>query len=245
MQLATARDRLAIALDVTGVDAARRLLDLVGDEVGVIKIGHQLAYSGGFGLIEELSRAGKAVFADLKLLDIDQTVAQGARSVAQTGATFLTIHAYPKAMRAAVAALGGDTQLNLLGVTVLTSMDGTDLTEAGYANTASALVRLRAVQAREAGMPGLVCSPQEAGALRALLGPDKFLVTPGIRFDDGDSVGSGDDQKRVATPDWAIAQGADILVMGRPITAAADPVSAARRAVDAIEAGLAARSGAQ
>lgn len=234
----TAKDRLALALDVTGVDAARAMLDAVGDEVGIIKIGHRLAYSGGFGLIEELSRAGKKVFADLKLLDIDQTVAEGVKSVAATGAAYLTLHAYPKAMRAGVVALGPDPHLNLLGVTVLTSMDDSDLVEAGYADSAQALVRSRALQAKQAGMPGLICSALEAASLRTLLGPDMMLITPGIRFADNKS----DDQKRVVTPEKAIADGADALVIGRPITAADDPRAATRRAIEAIEAGLAARS---
>lgn len=231
------KDRLALALDVTGMDAARRLLDAVGEEVGIIKIGHRLAYSGGFSLIEELSRAGKAVFADLKLLDIDQTVAEGVRSVAATGAAYLTVHAYPKAMRAGVDALGAHAQLKLLGVTVLTSMDDGDLVEAGYADIAQDLVRTRALQAKRIGMPGLVCSALEVAELRALLGPDILLVTPGIRF--ADSV--GDDQKRVVSPQDAIAAGADILVIGRPVTGADDPAQAARRAVDAIAQGLESR----
>lgn len=234
----TAKDRLVLALDVTGVDAARKMLDAVGDEVGIVKIGHRLAYSGGFGLIEELSRAGKQVFADLKLLDIDQTVAEGVRSVAATGAAYLTLHAYPKAMLAGVEALGSNSGLNLLGVTVLTSMDDGDLVDAGYADNAQTLVQKRALQAKEAGMPGLVCSALEAASLRALLGPHMLLITPGIRFADNES----DDQKRVMTPQKAIADGADALVIGRPITAAADPKAAARRAVEAIEAGLAART---
>lgn len=230
----TSKDRLAVALDVTGVDAARKMLDVIGDEVGIIKIGHRLAYSGGFGLIEELSRAGKQVFADLKLLDIDQTVAEGVKSIAATGAAYLTLHAYPKAMRAGVDALGLDTHLNLLGVTVLTSMDDGDLVEAGYVDSAQALVQKRALQAKEAGMPGLICSAMEAASLRALLGSEILLITPGIRFVDS----KGDDQKRVVTPEKAIADGADALVIGRPITAADDPRAAARRAVEAIEAGL-------
>lgn len=234
----TAKDRLAVGLDVTGVDAARRMLDLVFDEVGIIKIGHRLAYSGGFGLIEELSQTGKQVFADLKLLDIDQTVAEGVKSVAATGAAYLTVHAYPKAMRAGVAALGKDPHLKLLGVTVLTSMDDGDLNEAGYSDSAEALVLKRAQHAKMAGMPGLICSAMETINLRSLVGPDMLLVTPGIRFSDGDAG----DQKRVVTPKKAIADGADVLVMARPIIAADDPKAAARRAVEEIEAGLAERN---
>lgn len=236
-QLPDAKSRLCVGLDVTGVDAAHALLDQIGDEAGVFKIGHRLAYSGGFGLIEELSRAGKTVFADLKLLDIDQTVAEGVRSVAATGATYLTVHAYPKAMRTGVDALGPNPSLNLLGVTVLTSMDDEDLQEAGYAVPADQLVMARALQAQQAGMPGLICSAMEAPALRKALGPDMLLVTPGIRFSDGEAG----DQKRVVTPHKAIVDGADILVMARPIINAADPRAAARRAVEEIDAGLAAR----
>ncbi len=237
MQTLSPKDRLAVALDVTGPDAARRMLDAVIDDVGIVKIGHRLAYSGGFSLIEELSQAGKPVFADLKLLDIDQTVAEGVRSVAATGAAYLTVHAYPKVMRAGVEALGADSSLKLLGVTVLTSMDDEDLQEAGYAVPADQLVMARALQAQQAGMPGLICSALEAASLRAALGPGMLLVTPGIRFAGGDAG----DQKRVVTPQKAIADGADILVIGRPITAADDPKAAARRAVDQIEAGLADR----
>jgi orotidine-5'-phosphate decarboxylase len=237
MTTLSSKDRLAVALDVTGPDAARRMLDAVIDEVGIVKIGHRLAYSGGFGLIEELSRAGKPVFADLKLLDIDQTVAEGVRSVAATGAAYLTVHAYPKAMRAGVEALGAHASLKLLGVTVLTSMDDEDLQEAGYAVPADQLVMARAMQAQQASMPGLICSALEATSLRSALGPNMLLVTPGIRF----AGGEAGDQKRVVTPQKAIADGADILVIGRPITTADDPKAAARRAVDEIEAGLAAR----
>ena len=236
--LNTAKSRLAVGLDVTGVDAARAMLDRIGDEAGVFKIGHRLAYSGGFSLIEELSRAGKKVFADLKLLDIDQTVAEGVRSVAATGASYLTVHAYPKAMRAGVEALGPDPSLNLLGVTVLTSMDDGDVQEAGYAVPVDQLIMTRALQAQQAGMPGLICSAMEAPALRRALGPDMLLVTPGIRFADGEAG----DQKRVMTPRDAIAGGADILVMARPIIDANDPAAAARRAVAEIEAGLEART---
>lgn len=228
------KERLAVAFDVSGPDAARALLDKIGDEIGIVKIGYQLAYSGGFSLIEELSQAGKTVFADLKLLDIDQTVTHGVRSMAQSGARYLTIHAYPKAMRSALAALGADDDLTLLGVTVLTSMDDDDMVEAGYAQSAAAMVETRAQQALSAGIPGLVCSAREATALRKKVGNAMLLVTPGIRFGD-DQLG---DQKRVMTPQRAVAAGADILVIGRPITASDDPQAAARRAVEAIEQGL-------
>ncbi|MEM1288005.1 MAG: orotidine-5'-phosphate decarboxylase [Pseudomonadota bacterium] len=233
-RFASVKDRLAVALDVTGVDAARRLLDQIGDEVGIVKIGYQLAYSGGFTLMEELSRAGKQVFADLKLFDIDQTVAHGVRSVAQVGVRFLTIHAYPKTMRAAMASLEGKDAPTLLAVTVLTSMDDKDLREAGYQDRAADLVAKRAVQARQAGIPGLVCSAREVVALRGHVGSDMLLVTPGIRF----AHDASGDQKRIMTPDKAIALGSDILVIGRPITASTDPRAAAQRALEAMEVGL-------
>jgi len=162
------------------------------------------------------------VFFDLKLLDIDNTVEKGAAAFAATGATFLTVHAYPKAMRAAAKATAG-SGLGILGVTVLTSMDEADLQEAGYDRTVSDLVAVRARQAREAGIAGVVCSPAEAARARPSLDPHMAIVTPGIR-PAGDAVG---DQKRVATPAEAIAAGATHLVVGRPITAADDPVAAA------------------
>ena len=235
-----ARDRLIVALDVPTVAEAERMVDKLAGHVGVYKIGHQLVFSGGLGLAERLIRAGEKVFLDLKLLDIDNTVAHGVESVAALGPTFLTLHAYPKAMRAAVAAkkkAGGS--LALLGVTVLTSMDDGDLAEAGYAGTVKGLVATRAAQARAAGMDGLVCSPEEAASLRGIVGPDLLLVTPGVR----PAGAEAGDQKRVMTPEAAIRSGADLLVVGRPIIAAGDPRAAADAIVAEIEAGLAARGG--
>jgi orotidine-5'-phosphate decarboxylase len=184
-------------------------------------------------LIKELTHAGKRVFLDMKLLDIDATVAGGVRSISSLGATFTTIHAYPTAMRAAVAARpeGGP---GLLAVTVLTSLDDVDLRRAGYAEGAEALVARRAADARAAGMDGIVCSPLEAESVRTIVGPDLVIVTPGVRAS-GSAAG---DQKRTLSPGDAISAGADYLVVGRPITSAPDPAQAADAVVAEIERAL-------
>jgi orotidine-5'-phosphate decarboxylase len=215
-------NRLIVALDVDGVSDARALINTLGDAVGFYKIGHQLAFSGGLELARELKAEGKHVFLDMKLLDIDNTVEKGVAAIARLGVSMLTIHAYPKAMRAAVKAAAG-SNLIVLGVTVLTSMDEADLAEAGYAGSPRDLVLRRALQAREAGMGGIVCSPEEAKAVRAILGPHMAIVTPGIRPAGADKG----DQKRIATPRDALKSGASHLVVGRPISAAADPRGAA------------------
>ena len=225
-----ARDRLIVALDVRSVGEAEAMVVRLGDSVTFYKVGLQLVFAGGLTFAERLGRSGKQVFLDVKLLDIDNTVAGAVQSIAAMGMTFVTIHAYPQAMRAAVAARG-DARLKLLGVTVLTSMNQSDLAEAGYAGSVGDLVARRAAEARAAGMDGIVASPAEAAAVRAIVGPDIAIVTPGIR-----PAGAGaDDQKRVATPAAAIQAGADYLVVGRPITSAADPKGAA----DAIVAEIA------
>ena len=217
-----ADNRLIVALDVDGVLQARRLITTLGDAVNFYKIGHQLAFSGGLELARELKEEGKNVFLDMKLLDIDNTIEKGVAAIARMGVDMLTIHAYPKAMRAAVKAVAG-SGLIVLGVTVLTSMDDRDLIEAGYAATPRDLVLRRAKQARDASIAGIVCSPEEAQAVRSIIGPDMALVTPGIRPAGTDKG----DQKRVATPRDALNAGASHLVIGRPITAEADPRSAA------------------
>jgi orotidine-5'-phosphate decarboxylase len=228
---AGARESLIVALDLPAVDEARSIVDRLGDEVDFYKIGHQLIFSGGLGLAAELKKAGKRVFLDAKLLDIDNTVANGVASIADTGVDMLTIHAYPRAMAAAVDAAAG-SGLCLLAVTVLTSMDDADLAEAGYALATETLVERRARQARDAGMGGIVCSALEAGGVRRIAGPDMAVVTPGIR----PAGSAGDDQKRVVTAAAAIAAGASHLVVGRPIVQATDPVAAARSILDEIRA---------
>ena len=225
--------RLIVALDVPTVGDARAAIDELGDVVSFYKIGHQLAFApereNGLHLAQDLIGQGKQVFLDLKLLDIDNTVAKGVESVAGMGVNMLTLHAYPKAMRAAVGALKG-APLTLLGVTVLTSMDDADLVEAGYALSAQDLVKLRATQAREAGMGGLVASALEAEAIRNIVGPEMAVVTPGIRPAGADKG----DQKRVMTPAKALTAGASHLVIGRPIMAASDRRAAAQAIVEEI-----------
>lgn len=231
------RDRLIIALDVDGVDRARSIISALDEAVSFYKIGYQLALAGGLDLARELKSGGKSVFLDMKMLDIDNTITKGVESAVILGVDMLTIHAYPKAMRAAVEGASGSS-LCLLGVTVLTSMDDADLKNAGYAIGAASLVKERAEQAREAGMGGIVCSAREAAEVRNIVGPDMAVVTPGIR-PAGADVG---DQKRIVTPGDAICSGASHLVVGRPVTAVADPVSAVRSIGSEIEAALASKA---
>ena len=228
-----ARDRCIVALDLPNVGAAQALVRDLGEAVTFYKIGMQLVFAGGLDLIAPLNAAGKRVFLDMKLLDIDNTVAHGVASIAGLGATFTTIHAYPKAMRAAVKARG-TLPLGLLGVTVLTSMDDDDLSAAGYRSDVSSLVASRAADAAEAGMNGLVCSAREAAQVRRAAGPNLLLVTPGIRPTGADAG----DQKRTLTPGEAIANGSDYLVVGRPITAADTPAKAVETVIAEIEAAL-------
>jgi len=224
------RERLIVALDVSSVEAAQAMVARLGETVSFYKIGYQLAFGGGLSYARALSDAGKQVFVDLKLHDIGHTVAQGVKSVARLGATFLTVHAYPPTMQAAVQAREGN--LRILGVTVLTSFDDADLKAAGYAATVAELVARRAAQARDIGVDGVVCSPEEAAKVRGIVGDKLCLVTPGIRPAGADPG----DQKRIATPAAAIAAGADYLVVGRPVIAAPDPKAAAEAIVAEIAA---------
>jgi orotidine-5'-phosphate decarboxylase len=225
------RDRLIVALDLPSVTDADAMVTRLGDTVTFYKVGYQLAFAGGLSFVDGLIRAGKRVFLDMKLHDIENTVAKGVESVAKTGVTFLTVHAYPQTMKAAAAARDGSS-LKILAVTVLTSYDDIDLAEAGYATHVEALVARRAQQAQDIGIDGLVCSPEEASPLRLVVGNSMLFVTPGVR-----PVGSDPaDQKRVATPAQAIKAGADYLVVGRPITSAGDPKAAAEAIVRDIAA---------
>lgn len=225
------RERLIVALDVPDADAARALIAKLDDSVVFYKIGYQLGYAGGLPLISELASSGKKVFADFKLHDIGNTVAKGVESVAKLGATFLTVHAYPQTMKAAVEARQGSA-LQVLAVTVLTSYDDDDLHAAGFRMNVGDLVEARAMQAQTLGVDGLVCSPEEAAKLRGITGARMRLVTPGIR-PAGSAAG---DQKRIMTPAKAIAAGADYLVVGRPVVEAANPKHAAEEIVAEIEA---------
>ncbi len=230
----TPTDRLIVALDVPTVADARAIVAETAGAVGVYKIGMQLQFAGGLDLARALAAEGHRIFLDVKLLDIDNTIEKAIENIVHMGMTFVTLHAYPKAMRAAVKAKG-DAPLGLLGVTVLTSMDEADLSDAGYAGTTVAdLVARRGADARAAGMGGIVCSPREAATLRPIVGPDLVLVTPGIR-PAGSAAG---DQKRIATPADAIRAGSDYLVVGRPVLAAEDRRGAAARIVEEIAAAL-------
>lgn len=217
------RERLIIGLDVPTVAEAERLVEQLGDDIVFYKIGYQLVFAGGLELARDLAASGKRIFLDMKLLDIDNTVASGVENIVKMGMSMLTLHAYPKAMRAAVAAARG-SDLCLLGVTVLTSMDAADMAEAGYDHAPRDLVLRRAEQARAAGMGGIVCSAEEALAVRAIVGRDLAVVTPGIRPAGADKG----DQKRVMTPGRALQSGSSHLVVARPVVRAEDPRTAAR-----------------
>lgn len=225
-----ARDRLIVALDVPSVKDAEAMVTRLGNSVSFYKIGYQLGLAGGLPFAAGLIAAGKHVFLDFKLHDIGNTITHGVASVANMGATFLTVHAYPQTMKAAVEGARG-SRLKVLAVTVLTSYDNDDLAAAGYKFGVSELVARRAEQARDIGIDGLVCSPEEAANLRGIVGVNMALVTPGIR-PAGSAAG---DQKRIMTPAKAIAAGADYLVVGRPVVEATDPKAAA----DAIVAEIA------
>jgi orotidine-5'-phosphate decarboxylase len=215
------RDRLIVALDLPSVEAAEAMIGKLGDSVTFYKIGYQLAYAGGLPLVTKLAGSGKKVFLDLKMHDIGNTVARGVESVAKLGATFLTVHAYPQTMKAAVEARGPN--LKILAVTVLTSYDDGDLHAAGYRLNVSDLVEARAQQAQVLGVDGIVSSAEEVGHLHKIVGHQMSLVTPGIR----PAGAASGDQKRIMTPGRAIAAGADYLVVGRPIVETADPRAAA------------------
>jgi orotidine-5'-phosphate decarboxylase len=217
------RERLIVGLDVPSAAEAEKTVAALGEAVSFYKIGYQLAFAGGLELARDLAADGKKIFLDMKLLDIDNTVAKGVENIVRMGMTMLTIHAYPKAMRAAVEAARGSS-LCLLAVTVLTSMDEQDVIDAGYEYDPHTLVLRRAEQALAAGMGGIVCSAAEAAAVRRIVGPDMAVVTPGIR-----PAGSAHgDQKRVMTPADALAAGASHLVVARPILGAPDRLDAAR-----------------
>ncbi|MET0941517.1 MAG: orotidine-5'-phosphate decarboxylase [Mesorhizobium sp.] len=216
------RERLIVGLDVPTLREAETVVRELEGTVAFYKIGYQLAFAGGIDFARELASGGCKVFLDMKLLDIDNTVAKGVENIAKMGVSMLTLHAYPKAMKAAVEAARG-SDLCLLAVTVLTSMDEADMVAAGYEYDPHTLVLRRSEQALQAGMGGIVCSASEASAVRKIVGPDLAVVTPGIR-----PIGSDHgDQKRVMTPGEAISAGASHLVVARPIVASIDRKAAA------------------
>jgi len=232
----TALDRLMLPVDVPSIRDAEALVSRTEGKVGVYKIGMELQFAGGLEFARDLAADGKKIFLDVKLHDIDNTITHAIRNVARMGMTFVTLHAYPKTMRAAVKGLAeeGNPDLCLLGVTVLTSMDEDDLVAAGYRGPVADVVAARAKDARDAGMGGIVCAATEAQKMRAILQEELVIVTPGIR-PKGSAAG---DQRRVLTPEDAIRAGSDYLVVGRPISKAEDPGAAADAVVAEIEAAL-------
>jgi len=229
-----ARDRMIVALDVADTLKAEALVKQLGDSVSFYKIGMELVYGGGLDFARDLAASGKKVFLDLKLHDIPNTVKKAAAQVSRLGMTYLTVHAFPQTMQAALEGTQG-TGTKILGVTVMTSYDDADLAKAGCAMGVKELVARRAQQAKEIGIGGLILSAEEVAAMRTLIGPSLDLVTPGIR-PAGSAVG---DQKRVMTPGEAIKAGATRLVIGRPITEATDPKAAADAVAREIAAALA------
>jgi len=227
------RDRLIVALDLPDMTSAERLIEKLGESVSFYKIGYELVLAGGLPLVKKLSQAGIKVFLDLKLHDIGNTVLRATERAVELGATFLTVHAFPQTMDAAVAGRGS-SDLKILAVTVLTSWDDGDLKQAGYAISIRDLVLKRAEQAKKVGVDGIVASAAEVADIRRKVGSSMLMVMPGIR-----PIGSDlTDQKRIAKPKDAIQAGADYLVVGRPVTGARDPKAAADAIVAEIAAAL-------
>jgi orotidine-5'-phosphate decarboxylase len=232
---APARDRLIFALDVPTAAEARQWMDRLGDTVGFYKIGMELLTSGDyFRVLDELASRGKQVFVDLKFHDVPATVGATIRGLRRYPVSFCTIHAQHDGMMRAASQEKGD--IRILAVTVLTSMDRTDLRRLGIDRDPAEVVVERALMARDAGCDGVIASGQEAAALRAATGPGFLVVCPGIR----PAGPGGDDQKRTVDVPTAFAAGADYIVVGRPIRAAADPVAAAaaiqRQIAESLEA---------
>lgn len=220
-----ARDRIAFAFDVPSLDAGRDLLARVGPEVGVVKVGLELFTAEGPAAVRAVHDAGSACFLDLKLHDIPATVARACAAAARLGVRYLTVHASsgPTALAAASKAVHGSST-RLLAVTALTSLDAAQLGAIGLPPDPLSVVTRLAALAAASGIDGFVCGPPEVAAVRSIAGPGGVLVVPGVR-PAGSEAG---DQARVATPAEAIAAGADVLVVGRPIRDAVDPAEAAR-----------------
>jgi len=229
----TPKDRLAVALDLPSEHEAMNLVDRLGNTCRWFKVGMELYYAAGNNIVKKLHDRGFNIFLDLKLHDIPNTVAGAVRSATEAGASLLTIHAMGgrAMMTAAAEAASAPGSPRLLAVTVLTSMDANELAGIGITvSPADQVLRLAKV-AQASGIDGMVCSPEEVAMLRKQTGPDTLLVIPGIR-PAGAAIG---DQKRIATPAQAIADGASMLVVGRPITRAADPAAAVQAILAEIE----------
>jgi orotidine-5'-phosphate decarboxylase len=227
-----AKNRLAVALDFPDAKQALALVDTMADTCQWFKVGMELYYAAGNALIDELRRRGFDVFLDLKLHDIPNTVAGAVRSATQAGASLLTVHASggPAMLAAAAEAASVPGAPKLLAVTVLTSMDTSELAATGVAGSPAEQVLRLAKLAQAAGIDGMVCSAEEVSTLRTEMGLQTILVVPGIR----PTGVATQDQRRIATPATAIAQGASMLVVGRPITKATDPAAAARAILEEI-----------
>ncbi len=234
----SARDRLVFPLDVKDLAEARGWIERLAGHVGVFKVGLELFVSAGPDAVAAVHDRGARCFLDLKLHDIPATMAGATERAVASGVAFLTVHASagPRALRG-VAEIAKDTQTRILAVTILTSFDAEELATIGLDAPSSAAARLARMSA-EAGVRGLVCSPEEASALKKIVGPEGLLMVPGVRPAGSDRG----DQRRVATPGSAIASGADYLVVGRPIREASDPQGAAAAIVDEISAALEVRS---
>lgn len=226
-----ARDRLIVALDVPNALRARDIAGRVGESAGYFKVGKQLFTAEGPQIVRDLVASGCRVFLDLKFHDIPNTVAGAVTSASQLGVSMLTVHASggSKMLKAAVAAAASGPMI--LAVTVLTSLTDSDMTEIGVSGRAADQALRMAALARSCGCPGIVTSPSEAAEIRRELGAGFAIVTPGIR-PAGSQTG---DQARIGTPAEAIRAGATHLVVGRPITAVADPAAAARAVLAEIE----------
>jgi orotidine-5'-phosphate decarboxylase len=227
---------IIVALDVETVQEARHLVGELTGSVSIYKVGLELYASAGMDFVRELKSQGHRVFLDLKLYDIGETVRRAVVQVCRAGADFLTVHAVPQVVRAAVSGRG-ESSLKLLAVTVLTSLDDGDLREDGHSLTVSELVELRARNSAQAGADGFVCSALEVSRVRAIAGPDSTLITPGVRSAGADSG----DQKRITTPAQAIANGADYVVIGRQVTRAADPRAESQKIIAELERAFAGR----
>ena len=211
-------DQIIVALDFSSAAEARALVAELGVEANFYKVGMELYAAAGMDFVDELITRGKHIFLDLKLYDIGETVKRTVAVLANSGVRFLTVHGSQAIMLAAVAGRG-ESPLQLLAVTVLTSFDERDLADLGYPCAIADLVALRVRNAMAAGIDGIVCSPLEAEAVRSLAGDKMIIVTPGVRSHNK----STGDQKRVATPAEALAWGANHVVIGRQVTRAADP----------------------
>lgn len=225
------RDRLIVALDVSSAAEAQKMVQRLGDAAGIYKVGLQLFTSEGPGFVKDLVASGRKVFLDLKLHDIPNTVSHAAKSAAELGVHMLTVHASGGSamLRAAVEAAAG--RVNILAVTVLTSLSSDDLNEIGVPGEITDQALRTAALAQNAGCQGIVSSPRELVPLRKQVGKDFLIVTPGIR-----PVGAEThDQQRIATPSLAIANGASHIVVGRPITHASDPANAAQTIIAEME----------